>query len=114
MTDQRWLESLKLGDVVAVDVGQYGSQAWRREKIASMTALYFILSDGTKIRRKDGVQPGGGGTWGHRDRIEPMTADISAHIKRRRELSQIAAIKWETVKPEKLTAVLALLAGAPL
>lgn len=96
----QWLNSLKVGDTVAIDSGGW-TTSYRMSTVSKITKLYFDVN-GAKFRRKDGYQAG---VSHHVRRIEQPSKEISDTILRGKLLTQINQFRFNDASLDTLKAV---------
>lgn len=105
ITDRQWLDSLMVGDLVAVSSNINGFSIRR---IDAAHKLHFIVN-GAKYRRADGY--GIGGDIYYRCHIEQVTDSIKATIVHARAVRYLETFrdKWKTLPITTLQAIICLL-----
>jgi hypothetical protein len=101
-----WLAALKPGDEVAVRMGGF-TRGWVVRVVERRTAtqILCVYQDGTApVRyRADNGRSVGGGRSHHR--IEPLTEEIRAELRRERDLSRLRYVRWDEMPDATLRAV---------
>lgn len=106
-----WLSSLKVGDEVAVNCGQYSSNDYVITKISKKTPTGRMEVERfkNKVFDNEGVERGTSGAWTRANRILPVTKEITDLLERKRLFKEINEIRWETVPADKIAEVLKIL-----
>lgn len=77
MTDNAWLEKLKVGDTVFLDV-KYARGRYTEETVDKVTRTQFVVGH-ARFRRDNGWQVGGN-KWDHYVLREPTPERIAAEV----------------------------------
>jgi hypothetical protein len=111
--EQAWLDSLKAGDAVVVDVGGWGMANCREATVARTTKTGITVGQ-TVFRRKGGDMFGGGMWRGAilRQPTPELLADITEERTRRNALTRIENTLWREQATAKLVRIVAILAEA--
>ena len=112
MNNSEWLESLKIGDEVAVDTGRHGYKNYEIIKIERITPTRRISLEGRSWKfDSNGRERGKVNSWTPRKCIKPVTQDIRDSIRKKYIISRIESVKWETVSLDKLEKILEIIDG---
>lgn len=114
MAEERraFLDGLKPGDEVRqIICGRYGmGRSVKTYKVERLTAAQIVMSDGTRVRRKDGLIIG---EQGFRRFLEPIDPEVLAQVEREERARRLAqyfeSVQWNRVPLEKLEATYAAL-----
>jgi hypothetical protein len=114
MDNKAFIRSLRVGDLVAVCIYSYGSSAYsllKVDEIASRAGKRTLIIGGQKYdeegnqKRERGAMPSGTSRS-----IGPITDEVRASIKRRREQNTIANFSdWGTLSDDKIARIAAIL-----
>jgi hypothetical protein len=114
MTDREWLDGLKPGDEVAVDVGAGMGCRWHLVTVARRTPTLIVCAypgcrrdSEAKYRAEDG-RATARDRWNRR-RLEPLTNEIRAAVQRESDLAAVRYVNWEELPPATLRAICDLL-----
>ena len=103
MTNEKWLESLKVGDQVALN-GSYNNLLIR--VVSRLTKTLIILDTGGRFRRDSGYVVGGN-IW-NSSLITPVTEEIRSKIRTSNLKYKISRINFESLTNEKIERILAI------
>jgi hypothetical protein len=114
MAVKAWLEGLKPGDEVAVDVGRGLGCRWHIVTVERRTATQIVCvyrggHPEVRFRAADGHAVSRD-RWNRRV-MEPLTDEVRAAVQREADLATVRYAKWETVPDATLRSVCALLAA---
>jgi hypothetical protein len=101
METSEWLESLKVGDQVALN-GSYNDLLIR--VVSRLTKTQIILDTGAKFRRDSGHLIGGD-IW-RRASITPVTKEIKLKIRTSNLKYKISRIDFKTLSNDKIETIL--------
>lgn len=118
---ESWLASLRPCDLVAVSRGKLALRGY------DYSILVVSKVSGTKRRVITVSYKGGeiygefnangerriGGTWGHTERLQPITQEIKDHISHYKLSNYLQNTKWETLGPHVLQEIKAVLDRSP-
>jgi hypothetical protein len=107
MTTSEWLQSLKVGDEVAV------TGRWcERNFIATVSRVTatLIVTDGAELRfqRKTGYEYGSGSSYNRR-RILEITDEIRNGLRRNVALKIIERSNWQSMTTDQLERIVAII-----
>lgn len=113
---QSWLDSLKEGDAVALDVSTAIDHGpiWARRKVLRRSKSQIVLTgpsyqlrpeSETKIRAKNGSYVG---AYGATSVVHPITEEIRQGWKRVALERKVKQVDWSSLSTEKLESVLAI------
>lgn len=115
MDNKTFIDSLKVGDEVAVMVSNYSAPVYRIQKVESIAARAgkrTVVVEGCKYD-EDGYEKrerSRGDVWSHRRTIGPIADKVKSSIKRRREQNTIANFSdWGTLSDDKIARIAAIL-----
>lgn len=108
---QEWLDSLQVGDEVAMDVGSYGYRKYVKATITKITPKRRLSASNGKTFNPDGSEYGKGSSWSKPADLLPMTQDIAEHIERNTLLNLIENTKFDKCSLEQLRSIQAILKG---
>lgn len=103
--NQEWLDSLKVGDRVAMDIGVYGSTQYVVATITKITPTRRMTTSNNKTFNADGTQYGQGSSYSGRVQLEPPTPEILERILRSRLIKALKAFKFEELTTEQLRTI---------
>lgn len=108
MNDREWLESLKPGDVVAVEYS-HGSngRTFGLRKVGRVTATQVVTNNGDRFRKVTGRLVGQDGYYF--TTLVPPTDEIRLSILRERLVVRLNAVPWRALPLETLEKIVALL-----
>ena len=114
MDNKTFIDSLKVGDIVAVRIYSYGASAYSLLKVEEITARAGkrTVVVGSQKYDEEGGQKGerGARMSGSSRSIGPITDEVRASIKRRREQATIVAISdWSELSDDKIARIAAIL-----
>lgn len=101
MTEQAWLNQLKVSDEVVILSGGFGTFD-SISTIVRMSKTLFFTGTGQKFRITDGRSPGSG--YYHASLIEP-TKERTDEIRRDNLARLLRRVEWKTLPFETLRAV---------
>ena len=104
MVMYEFLKDLKEGDRVVVSGGYH----YHLEKIERLTKTQFVLTNGTRYRRKDGWRVGDHGGYSRAHLVE-ATEDRVNEIRQTNLAYKLGNVKWKEVPLDTMLAVLELL-----
>ena len=109
-----FIDSLKVGDLVAVRSYHYGAIAYNLLKVGEITARAGKRTVTVAGQKYDDVgnekRERGDRMSGTSRSIGPITDEVRASIKRRREQATIAAVNdWSTLSDDKIARIAAIL-----
>jgi ribonuclease HIII len=114
MDNKAFIDSLKVGDLVAVRIYSYGAICYnllKVEEIAARAGKRTVVVNGVKYddvggeKRERGAMSSGIGRS-----IGPITNEVRASIKRRREQNTITNFSdWESLSDDKIARIAAIL-----
>lgn len=112
MNDNKWLESLKVGDEVAIVSSGGWSRMYRFARVERLTNTQIIVA-GTRFKRRNGEEVG----HGYRgDSLEEATAELKAEVeaerKRNNALALLRDVRWRDLNNETMLAVAELVRKA--
>jgi len=105
----QWLNSLKVGDIVAEHTSHYGDNTYSIVTIEKITKTGQIKVSGNDSKYKNGREMGNSGSWSISRHIVPITDEIKESVERRKLLNFIEKTKWGEVTTEKLRKIKAVL-----
>jgi hypothetical protein len=98
---QEWLNSLQVGDKVAMDIGSYGAVRYSISQITKITPTRRMTTANGRTFKANGTEYGSGGSfssvW-----LQPVTDTIKERIERSYLISHIKGIKFEELSTEQL------------
>lgn len=112
MSDNReWLDSLKVGDEVAILYGGWGGNNYWFLPIGHATPTQIHVN-GNKYRRSDGRRMG----ERYGSSIEPATPELKAEVEaaqlHNQRANRLSDIRWKQQSSETLAAICAILDAA--
>ena len=115
MDNKAFIGSLNVGDLVAVLISNYSAPVHTISKVESITTRAgkrTIVVDNTKYGEEgyEKRETNRHNRWEPRRQIGPITDEVRASIKRRREQAAIAAVSdWSTLSDDKIARIAAIL-----
>jgi hypothetical protein len=114
MDNKTFIDSLKVGDLVAVRTYSYGAMCYnllKVEEVTSRAGKRTVVVNGVKYDEVGNEKRERGDRMGGTSRsIGPITDEVRASIKRRREQATIAAVNdWSTLSDDKIARIAAIL-----
>jgi hypothetical protein len=114
MSDRAWLDGLKPGDEVAVDVGGGMGCRWHLVRVTRRTPTLIVCAyPGSAREDRYRAESGMALTrdrWNRRHLV-PLTDEIRAALQRASDLAAVRYATWEDLPPATLRAICALLAA---
>ncbi|MCK9592746.1 MAG: hypothetical protein M0Q91_12150 [Methanoregula sp.] len=105
MSDNKeWLDSLKVGDDVAIDRYQYGKRTYSVRKIDKITPTRRFSINGAYYD-KNGREMGSASSWGIRSEIVPVTDEIKTTIRRSNTLFAIGKFPFDSLNNGDLESI---------
>lgn len=101
-----WLNSLKVGDKVAIESRYYGDKTYEISKITKITKTRQMEVDDISEKYKNGVAPG---SWGRSRRIVPITQDVKDYLEMKKLMNAIGSIKLNELNLDQLRQIKAIL-----
>jgi len=108
LVDQEWLDSLKEGDKVAVDVGSYRSTFYKISNVVKITPTRMIKTSCGRTYNNDGRERGKSSTWDKTTFLQPVTAEIEETVERYTLLHRIKETKFNDLSTEVLREIIKL------
>lgn len=102
MQRREWLESLKVGDTVAMNVGSFGYRKYVITEITKITPTRRMETKNGYKLGNDGCEMGKKDAWTPTREIVPVTDEILKDIKRSELLFKLSSIKLEKLDTEQL------------
>lgn len=102
---QEWLDSLQIGDKVAMDIGSYGYSRYSIATITKVTPTRRITTSNGRVFNANGSEYGKGSNWGSGTYLEPVTNDIRERILRNKLISELKEINFEGLTTEQLLSI---------
>ncbi len=114
MDNKTFIESLKVGDLVAVCTYSYGAICYnllKVEEITTRAGKRTVVVNGMKYDDVGNEKRDRGDRMSGTNRsIGPITDEVRASVKRRREQATIAAVNdWSTLSDDKIAHIAAIL-----
>lgn len=114
MENKTFIDSLKVGDLVAVRIYSYGAIAYnllKVEEIAARAGKRTVTIGGQKYDEEGNQKRERGAMSSGTSRsIGPITDEVRASIKRRREQNTIANFSdWDALSDDKIARIAAIL-----
>jgi hypothetical protein len=107
---QQWLNSLQIGDEVAVDYGRnYGYKIGKITRITP-TRRFTVEGKGCTFGN-DGVEMGRRDVWGGRSRMRQVTDQIREDIARSDALFHLRDFKFDRLSTQQLHDILKIIQG---
>lgn len=100
--EKAWLEGLKEGDQVAMNVGSYGYPNYKIATITKITPTRIIKTDDGRVFNSNGRERGSTSKWGRNVSIEPVTATLFEKIERNHLITKLSRMKLEELPTELL------------
>ena len=111
--DKAFIDSLKVNDLVAVRSSGYHGPNYKISKIDEIktrAGKRTYIVDGCKYDDDGCEKRDKGDVWSHRKTLGPVTDDVRASIKRRREQSEITSFNdWSVLSDDKIARIAAIL-----
>lgn len=105
--EQEWLDNLAEGDLVAIDISNFGSSVYVITKITKITPTRIIKTDVDVIFNSNGLERGRSGE--RQKYLQPVTQKIFDHIERMELLRKIKETKFKDLSLETLRKVVDLI-----
>lgn len=102
LNNQEWVDSLKEGDSVAIDVGGYRTTDYRITKIIKITPTRIIKTESGHTFKSDGRERGKTSSWDRATHLEPVTPKIEEMVEMEELLSQIRNAKFDELPLDTL------------
>lgn len=108
---KQWLESLQVGDSVAIRKGSFGHGYYVLDKIRKITPTRRFSLEGLNgvTFSSDGKEMGKKDTWSPRLNIEPVTQNILDDIARKKYLDKIRVTDFKDFPLETLQDIYSLI-----
>lgn len=91
MSEDSWLESLKVGDAVVEEWG-YGYKAERLTTVTKVTKTLVVVATGGRYRRDDGRRVGGE----YHQRLRQDTPERRGRIRAKELADRLSNVQWGT------------------
>lgn len=91
-TDSDWLDTLKIGDQVAYDIGN-SEPRYVIAKVVKLTKAKITLSSNQVFGRRDGWSIDTTRPY----QLQPITPDVKALLIRQRIVARLNRVSWEKV-----------------
>lgn len=103
--NKEWLDSLKVGDEVAMDVGSYGFRRYSIATVTKITPTRRISTSNNLTFNADGSSYGRRDSWSSRTYLEPVTDKILEHNFRSSFIGTLKSFKFEELTTEQLRSI---------
>lgn len=109
METQAWLDSLQVGDRVAIDVGTYGGTDWKVITIIKITPTRMFKTDDGRSFSKEGSERIQASRWNRATYLKPFTPGIADLIEQKTLLALLDNTKFKDLSLEQLREIVRII-----
>jgi hypothetical protein len=106
LVNDKWLQNLKEGDLVAIDIGRYTSVHYIVSAVKKVTPTGMIKTSCGRTYNNDGWERGKSSPWQVNTYLQPATEEIKEQIEFRRLINIINDTNFEQMPISKLREVI--------